>query len=78
MEEPRLKGLFQVSDARGEGDYTMREVVSLDSSGEILGINQGKVILHFILFVQVIFRGHLNAADGYAEGRVLDNLEFLN
>ena len=28
-------------------------------------------------FVQVIDRGHLNAAGGFAEGRVLNCLEFL-
>ena len=41
----------------------------------------GKMILdkkHFSFLVQVIDRGHLNAAGGYAEGRVLDILEFLN
>ena len=26
----------------------------------------------------MIDRGHLNAADGYAEGKFLDSLEFLN
>ena len=28
--------------------------------------------------MQVMDRGHSNAADGYAEGRVLNSLEFLN
>ena len=32
---------------------------------------------NFSFLVQVIDRGHLNAASGYAEGRVLDCLEFL-
>ena len=42
---------------------------------------EGKVILdrkHFSFLMQMIDRGHLNAASGYAEGRVLDSLEFLN
>ena len=32
---------------------------------------------HFSFFMQVINRGHLNTAGGYAEGRVLDSLVFL-
>ena len=39
-----------------------------------------KVILdrkHFSFFIQVIDRGHLNAADFYFEDRVLGSLEFL-
>ena len=31
-----------------------------------------------VFLVQVINRGHLNAVSDYAEGRVLDSLEFLN
>jgi len=34
--------------------------------------------MHFSFLVEVIDRGHLNAAGGYAEGKVLDVLEFLN
>ena len=52
----------------------------LENSGEILGDNWGKLIMdrkHFSFLKQVIDRGHANAARGYAEGRVLDNLEFL-
>ena len=59
----------------------MGRVVRLESSGGILRANYGKVILdrkHFSFLVQVIGKGHLNAAGGYAEGRVLDNLIFLN
>ena len=44
-------------------------------------MNLGKVILdrkHFSFLVQVIEKDHLNAAGGYAEGRVLDSLELLN
>ena len=33
---------------------------------------------NFIFLVHVIGRGHLTVAGGYAEGRVLDKLEFLN
>ena len=33
---------------------------------------------HFSFIMQVIDRSHLNAAGGYAEGKVLDSLEFLN
>ena len=53
----------------------------MESSGKILGTNKGKVILdrkHFNFLVQVIDRGHLNAAGGYVEGRVLVGLEFVN
>ena len=32
---------------------------------------------HFSFLKQVIDRDHLNTAGGYAEGRVLDNFEFL-
>ena len=32
---------------------------------------------HFSFFMQVIDRGHLNTAGGYAESRVLDSLVFL-
>ena len=63
------------------GDYTVGRVVRLESSGEIMGANQGKVILnskYFSFLLQVIDRGHLNAAGGYAKDRVLDSLEFLN
>ena len=60
---------------------TMGRVVRLESSGEILGTNYGKVILDrkpFSFLEQVIDRGHLNRAGGYAEGRDLDSIEFLN
>ena len=33
---------------------------------------------HFSLLVQVIDRDNLNAADDYAEGRVLNNLEYVD
>ena len=33
---------------------------------------------HFSFLVQLIDRGHPNATGSYAEGRVLDSLEFLN
>ena len=33
---------------------------------------------HFSLLMQVIDRGHRNIEGGYAEGRVLDSLEFLD
>ena len=33
---------------------------------------------HLCLLVQVIDRGRYNTAGGYAEGRVLDSLKFLN
>ena len=33
---------------------------------------------HFNFLVQVIGRGYFNAAGVYADGTVLDNLEFLN
>ena len=59
MEKPKLKGLFHVSDTRGGDDYTMGRVVMLESSGEILAANLGKVILdrkHFSFLVQVILR----------------------
>ena len=59
----------------------MGQVVRLESSGEILGGNKRKVILdrkHFSFLMQVIDRGHLNAAGGYTEVRVLDSLELLN
>ena len=48
----------------------------LASSGEILVVNKRKVLLdrkHFGFLLQVIDRGHPKTADGYAEGRVLDN-----
>ena len=32
---------------------------------------------HFSLLVQVIDRGHLNTTGDYAEGKVLDSLEYL-
>ena len=78
MYKPRLKGLFHVSDIRGESDYSMGKVIRLEISGEILRPYQGKVILyrnHFSFLMEVIVRSHPNAAGG---GRVLDNLEFLN
>ena len=33
---------------------------------------------HISLIVQVINKQHFNAAGGYAEGRVLDSLKFMN
>ena len=33
---------------------------------------------HFSFLVQVFGRAHLNTAGGYADGRVLDSLEFLD
>ena len=38
----------------------------------------GKQITQNIFLVQVIDRGNLKAVGGYADGRVLDILEFLN
>ena len=73
MEKPRLKGFCLVSDTRGGLDYTVGMVVRFET-GEILGANQGKDILdkkHF----SFLNRGHLNAAGGYAEGRVLEYLK---
>ena len=55
----------------------MRRFVWLESFGEILGANWGEVFMdrkHFSFFVKVIYRGHFNAASGYAENRVLDSL----
>ena len=81
MSKPGLKDLHHVFDTQGGSNYPMRRVVRLESSREILGANQGKVVLdgkYLILLVQVIYRGHHNAAGGYAEGRVLDSLELLN
>ena len=81
MQKPGLKGLFYVSVARGGSDYTIGRVVMLKSSGEILEANQGQVILdrkYISFLVQVIYKGHLNTAGGYVEGKVLDCLEFLN
>ena len=72
---------FLVSDTRGRDDYTMGRVDMIESSGEILEVNEGKMILdrkHFSFLVQVINRGPLNAAGGYALGRVLNSLKFLN
>ena len=69
-----------VSTTRGGSDYTMGRVVWLESSGDILVTNLGEVILdrkYSSFFVQVIDRGHFTAGF-YAEGRVLDSLEFLN
>ena len=34
--------------------------------------------MHINFFMQVIDRGHLNTAGGYAKDRVLDSLEFLD
>ena len=59
----------------------MARAVRLESFREISEANQRKVILdrkQFSFLVQLIDRGHLNTAGGYAKGRVLDNLEFLN
>ena len=59
----------------------MGRVVRLESSGEVLGANYGEVILeskHFSFLVKVIDRGNLNTVGGYAEGKVLDSLKFLN
>ena len=63
MEKVRLNDFFLVSDTQGlQTDYT---VVSLQSSGEILGANQGKVILdrkQFSFLMQVIDKGYLNGS----------------
>ena len=59
----------------------MGRVVRLESSGEILGTNYEEIFLdwkHFSFLMQVIDRGHLNTAGGYAESRVLNSLEFLD
>ena len=81
MYKPRLDVLFPVSDTRRGGDYIVGRVVRLERSGEILGADMEKMILdrkHFIFLVRVIDRGHLNAAGGYADDRVLNILESLN
>ena len=79
MEKSELKGLFQVFYTRWGSDYTMGRIVRLESSGKILGANRGKVIFdrkHFSFPVQSIDTGYLNAAGGYAEGRILDRKHF--
>ena len=79
--EKQIEWFFLVSDTRGGGNYTVRRLVELKSSGEIFGANQGKVILDrkvFTFIMQVIDICYLDAAGGYAEGRVLDILDFLN
>ena len=79
MQEPGSKGIFQVSATREGSDYIMGRVVSLERSREILGADQGEVILyrkHFRLLMQMIDRGHHNAAGDYAQGRIWDSLEF--
>ena len=56
----------------------MRSLVRLESSGEVLVTNYGKMILdrkHFSLLVQLMDGGHLNAAGSYAEGRVLESYD---
>ena len=42
MQKIRLKGLFHVSYTRGGGDYTVRRVVRLKNSCEMLGITRGR------------------------------------
>ena len=80
MEKSRLKGLFHVSDTREGGDYILGSVVRLQISCKILVANLRKAILdrkHFNFHVQVICRGHLNAACGYAQGIVFESLKYL-
>ena len=45
--EKQIAGLhfFTVFDTRRGGDHIVGRVLSLESSGEILGTNKGKVIL---------------------------------
>ena len=60
--ETELKCLLHVSAIRGGSDYTMKRVVRLESSGEIVGAYWGEVILdrkHFSFLVQVIDRSPL-------------------
>ena len=68
MEKQILKSFFCFWYRRGVGNHIVGRVVRLESSGEILGANKGEMILDRKAwqFPQVIDRGHLNTADGYA------------
>ena len=66
--------MFLISEEEG-GDYAAGRVVRLESSGEILRANQGKVILERKNFSFLIASDRWRssyAAGDYAEGRVLD------
>ena len=68
-------------NTQGGGDYIVGRDVRLESSGDILGANQGKLFLdrkHLRFLVQMIDRCHLNATGDYVEGRVLDILELIS
>ena len=73
-----MKDLFQVSDTRGGGEYTVGRVVSLESSGEILIDNYRKVILdrkHFSFLMQVIDRDHPNTySTTFCKQSILTNI----
>ena len=45
MEKPRLESVFHVSESLGGGVYIVGRVVRLESSGKILGVYQGNVII---------------------------------
>ena len=66
MEVPRLKGTFHVSETSGGGDHIVGKVIKLNGSGEILGTQQGKMIMyrkHFGFLLQMIDGSHLNAIE---------------
>ena len=80
-EELCLKGLFHVAGAGRGDDYGVRDVGWLKGTGEELGTKEGKVVMdgkELGFCVKMINRTHLHAAGGYAEGGVLDTLEFLD
>ena len=84
MEKPKLEGFLHVSDTRVKHEATLPivgRVVRFDCSGEILEAYLGKLIIdrkHFDFLVQMIDGGHLQKTGGYAGGKVLDSLHFLD
>ena len=59
----------------------MRNVGGLKGTGEELRTKEGKVVMdgkELGFCVKMVNGTHLHTADGYAEGGVLDTLEFLD
>ena len=59
----------------------MGRVVRLEGSGKLLGSYLRKVIMnkkHLCFLIQMINGSHFHATDGYAKGRVLDSVHFID
>ena len=76
-----LEGRFLGTRGGGGRDYGVGDVGGEEGMSKGLGAEEGEVVVDGKgkgFGVKMVNGTHLHAAGGYAEGRILDTLEFLN